>query len=175
MKAIIICANGVEECEALLTYDLLSRANIETYLVGFDKNIVSSHNVKFETNLLLEEINPDDYDCLILPGGLKGTENLENSKLVQDLIDKYVKDDKYVCAVCAAPSILLHKGLLRSNEFTCFPGFESGYISTNEKCHQDGKFITGKGLGATIEFAAKIIENLTDKETSANVLNKIQY
>ena len=175
MKAIIIVNNGLEECEALLTYDLLYRAGIETDLVGLSEEIVSSHDVVFKAHRLLDDVNPDDYDCLVLPGGMPGTTNLENDQRVQNIIDLFVKEDKYIAAICAAPSILIHKGLLENNKFVCFPGFESGLVPADTKAIQDGKFITGKGLGAAFEFAYLIIKNLVSEDKAKEVLNKIQY
>ncbi len=175
MKAIIIINNGLEECEALVTYDLLFRAGIEVELVGFTNEVLSSHNVTFKAHKLLDEINPNDYDCLILPGGMPGTKNLENDQRVQDMIDLFVKQDKYIAAICAAPSILIHKGLLKNNKFICYPGFESGLLPANEKAVQDNKFITAKGLGAVFEFSYLIIKNLINEDKAKQILNQIQY
>ena len=175
MKAIIIINNGLEECEALVTYDLLFRAGIEVELVGFTNEVLSSHNVTFKAHKLLDEINPNDYDCLILPGGMPGTKNLENDQRVQDMIDLFVKQDKYIAAICAAPSILIHKGLLKNNKFICYPGFESGLLPANEKAVQDNKFITAKGLGAVFEFSYLIIKNLINENKAKQILNQIQY
>ena len=175
MKTMIIVNNGLEECEALVTYDLLYRAGIDVELVGLSKEIESSHKVVFKANKLIDEINPNDYECLILPGGMPGTKNLENDERVQQLIDLFVKQDKYVCAICAAPSILIHKGLLNNRKFICFPGFENGLTPANEKAVQDNKFITGKGLGAAFEFSYLIIKNLISEEKAKEVLDKIQY
>ena len=175
MKCAIICAQGLEECEALVTYDILFRSGIETDLLGLEKDIVSSHKVNFKTHKLLSEVNILDYDCIVLPGGIPGTNNLEASPLVQKAIDEFVKHGKYIAAVCAAPSILIHKGLLKDNKFTCYPGFESYLKSTGAKAYQDNKFITGKGLGATIEFAAMIVKNLVGEDKAKETLNKIQY
>lgn len=175
MKTMIIVSNGLEECEALVTYDLLYRAGIDVELVGLSKEIESSHKVVFKANKLIDEINPDDYECLVLPGGMPGTKNLENDERVQHLIDLFVKQDKYVCAICAAPSILIHKGLLNNRKFICFPGFENGLTPANEKAVQDNKFITGKGLGAAFEFSYLIIKNLINEEKAKEVLDKIQY
>ena len=175
MKAIIIINNGLEECEALVTYDLLFRAGIEVELVGFTSEVLSSHNVCFKAHKLLDEINSNDYDCLILPGGMPGTKNLENDSRVQDMIDLFVKQDKYIAAICAAPSILIHKGLLKNNKFICYPGFESGLLPANEKAVQDNKFITAKGLGAVFEFSYLIIKNLINEDKAKQILNQIQY
>ena len=175
MKAAIICAQGLEECEALLSYDLLHRANIQVELLGLDSQITSSHNVTFNTHKLLKEVDIMDYDCLILPGGIPGTNNLEDSKDVQNAIDLFVNNNKLIAAVCAAPSILNHKGLLEDKKFTCYPGFECGLTSTKEKTVQNGNIITGIGLGGTIEFASLIIKNLLGEEKAQDVLKKIQY
>ncbi len=175
MKAMIIVNNGLEECEALVTYDLLYRAGIETDLVGFTKQIVSSHNVTFKAHRLLDEIDPLGYDCLILPGGMPGTRNLENDERVQKLIDLFVKEDRYIAAICAAPSILIHKGLLNGRKFICFPGFEGDLTPEKEKAVIDGKFITGKGLGAAFEFSYLIIKELVNEEKAKEILNKVQY
>lgn len=175
MKTMIIVANGLEECEALVTYDLLFRAGIETDLVGLENEIVSSHNVTFKPHKHINEINPDDYECLVLPGGMPGTLNLENDERVSKIIDKFVENNKLIAAICAAPSILIHKGLLGSNRFICYPGFENGLTPANGKAVQDNNFITGKGLGANFEFAYLIIKNLVSEEKAKEVISKIQY
>lgn len=175
MKTMIIVAQGLEECEALVTYDLLYRAGIETDLVGLDNEITSSHNVTFKAHKHIDNINPNDYDCLVLPGGMPGTLNLENDERVQKIIDLFVSQNKYIAAICAAPSILIHKNLLQNNKFICFPGFENGLTPVNEKAFQDEKFITGKGLGAVIEFSYLIIKNLINEDKAKEVISKIQY
>lgn len=175
MNTAILLAEGLEECEALVTYDLLYRAGIDVKLVGLTRDIVSSHGVKIETHLSIDELDGEDLECLILPGGMPGTRNLENDERVQKLIDLMIEKGRYVAAICAAPSILIHKGLLKDGGFTCFPGFESGLRSTEEKAHRDGKIITGKGLGAVNEFAALIISALLDEDKAEEVLKKIQY
>ena len=175
MKTMIIVADGLEECEALMTYDLLYRAGIKVDLIGSTKQIRSSHNVIFETHRLLDEIDPKEYECLVLPGGMPGTLNLEKDQRVQELIDLFVSEGKYVAAICAAPSILIHKDLLQNERFICFPGFENGMTPGKEKAIRDGRFITGKGLGAAVEFSYLIIESLVGKEKAEEVLERIQY
>ena len=175
MKTGIICAQGLEECEGLIVYDLLYRAGIEVELIGLEKEITSSHKLTFTTDKTIDEMNPNEYECLVLPGGMPGTKNLEASKIVNEMIDSFVKENKIVAAICAAPGILVRKGLLNDNEFTCFPGHESNKISTKEKVCIHGNFITARGMGVTIEFAAAIIEKLCGEEKAQEILQKIQY
>lgn len=175
MKVGIICAQGLEECEALVVYDLLFRAKIDVKLVGVNKEITSSHNLTFIPHLTIEEFDYENYDCIVLPGGMPGTINLEANQKVQEIIDYFVKENKYIAAICAAPSILIHKGLLKDNKFICFPGHENGLTPANVKAITDDRFITGKGMGAAIEFSYEIIKALDSEETAKEVLSKIQY
>lgn len=175
MKALIVCERGLEECEALIVYDLLTRAKIDTTLAGPTSPITSSHNLSFNIDEPIGLINPDDYDCLVLPGGMPGTTNLENNKTVNELIDSFVANNKLICAICAAPSILIKKGLLKDNEFTCYPGFECGLESTRKKVFIHNNIITANGMGSAIEFGLKIIEVLLGQNAASEIENKIQY
>ncbi len=175
MKVGIICAMGLEECEALLVYDLLYRAKIDVKLIGLEKQIESSHKVVFNTNMTIDEFDYQNWDCIILPGGLPGTLNLEANEKVQKIIDYYIENNKLIAAICAAPSILNHKGLLIEERFTCYPGFECGLKAANVKAIKQGNIITAKGLGAEFEFAYEIIKALTNEENAKEVLEKVQY
>ena len=176
MKVAILCAEGVEECEALLVYDLLYRAKLDVELLSVkDENITSSHNLTFKTNRLLKDVDIKEYDCLVLPGGDPGSKNLDANVLVHEAIDYFMKENKLIAALCSAPFILIKKGLLNDNEFTCFPECNEGKVSTEEKVHQHKNIITGKGLGATLEFSCMIIDNLLNKEVSEDILRRIQY
>ena len=175
MKALIICENGLEECEALIVYDLLFRAGIDVTLAGPTPEITSSHKLTFKINEPIGLIDPSYYNCLILPGGMPGTKNLENNKDVNNIIDEFAKEKKLICAICAAPSILINKGYLKDDEFTCYPGFEGDYRSTNEKVHVYRNFVTANGLGSAVDFSLKIIEILLGKGNADAIKNKIQY
>ena len=175
MKAAILCAPGLEECEALMVYDLLYRAGIDVKLIGLEDEIVSSHEVRFMPHMNIIDFDPKDCDCLILPGGMPGTLNLEASERVQELIDYFIKEDRYVAAICAAPSILIHKGLIESGRFVCFPGFENDLKPAEGKSHVEGKIITGKGVGAAFEFSYEIIRLLEGEEKARETLARTQF
>ena len=115
MKAGIICTNGLEECEALVTYDLLYRAGIEVKLIGTDKIIKSSHNVEFISQILIDDFDYQNYDCLILPGGMPGTKNLEANRKVSDIIDYFVDNGKLTIMVW--PSIMHPWANINKNVF----------------------------------------------------------
>ena len=175
MKAGILCAPGLEECEALMVYDLLYRAGIDVKLIGLEDEIVSSHKVRFMPHMNINDFDPGDCDCLILPGGMPGTLNLEASEKVQELIDLFVREDRYIAAICAAPSILIHKGLVEDGKFVCFPGFENGLTPAQGKSFVNGKIITGKGVGAAFEFSYEIIRLLEGEEKARETLARTQF
>ena len=163
----VFLANGFEEIEALAVVDVLRRAELDVLTVGVGEDfVIGSHQIAVacdipEKNLILD----DKVEAIILPGGMPGTLNLEKSTVVQKAIDWAVENDKLVCAICAAPSILGHKGLLDGKEATCFPGFEeelSGAKISKSFVVKDGNFITAKGMGSAIEFGLQIAEILTN-------------
>lgn len=165
----LFLANGFEEIEALAPLDILRRAEIEVVTVGIgDDVITSSHGVSImcDTTDFDLPLN-DDLQMIVLPGGMPGTLNLEASASVQTAIDYCVNTDKYVAAICAAPSILGHKGLLLGKTATCFPGFAEqlqGSHLTGAPVEVDGKFITGRGAGVSLEFGYRLVEILHSKQ-----------
>ena len=172
-------ADGFEEVEAIAPVDILRRAGIEVKTVGVTGEIVaSSHNIKVVPDIALSEVVLDDkLEAVILPGGLPGATNLEESCEVQKAIDFAADNDKYVCAICAAPQILGHKGLLKGREAIAYPGFENeleGAIISEKYVAVDGKFITAKGAGVATEFGLAIVSALKDKDTAEKIGKAIQ-
>ena len=107
---------------------------------------------------------------IVLPGGMPGADNLENCPEVQAAIDYCSENNKYIAAICAAPKILGHKGLLDGRYCTCFPGYESemkNAVPNGKSVVVDGSFITAKGAGVSIQFGLKLVEVLTSKDKAS--------
>lgn len=175
----VFLAKGFEEIEALTVVDYLRRAELEVYTVGIGGKIITgSHNIPVFCDLDENEVEvSSDIDCIVLPGGMPGTLNLEANKTVNQFIDYCSEDDKYICAICAAPSILGHKGLLNGKKACCFPGFEDELIGADvseDFVCKDGKYITARGMGAAIEFSREITATLTDKNTADRIKASLQ-
>lgn len=174
----VFLADGFEIIEALAPVDMLRRAKIEVKTVGVTGNTVkSSCGVEVNSDISIDDYDPSNIEAVILPGGMPGTLNLEKSDKVQQAIDFAVKADKFVCAICAAPSILGHKGLLKGKNAIAFPGFESeleGAEISEKFVVTDGKFITAKGAGVATEFGLEIVKQLKDEELSESIRNTIQ-
>lgn len=174
----LFLADGFEIIEALAPVDMLRRAKINVQTVGVTgKTVCSSCGVEVNADITMDEFEYQDVDAVVLPGGMPGTINLENSAAVQSAIDKAVEDQAFVCAICAAPSVLGHKGLLKGKEAIVFPGFEDaldGAVLSDKYVVTDGKFITAKGAGVATQFGLEIVRALTDDETAENVRKTIQ-
>ncbi len=167
----VFLANGFEELEAIAPIDILRRAGVDVKTVGIGSNqITAAHEITVKTDTTADKINlSEDVDMIVLPGGMPGADNLENSDIVQSSIDFCVNNNKYVAAICAAPKILGNKGLLNGRNATCFPGFEkylTGAQLSSNLVVVDDKFVTSKGAGACIKFGLKLVELLVDKEKS---------
>lgn len=174
----LFLANGFETIEALAVVDMLRRAKIDVKTVGvIGKIVTSSHNIDVTADIEIDEFDVKDADAVVLPGGMPGTLNLEADKTVQGAIDYCVENKKYVCAICAAPSILGHKGLLKGKEAICFPGFENdltGAILSDKYVVTDGLIITARGAGVAVDFGLEIVKALKGEETAENVRKTIQ-
>lgn len=175
----VFLAAGFEEIEALATVDFLRRADLEVYTVGVGgKLIVGAHNIPVFCDLDEREIKLDnELEAIVLPGGMPGTLNLEKSQTVQDAIQFCVQTDKKICAICAAPSILGHKGVLNGKKACCFPGFEqelTGATVSNDFTCTDGNIITAKGAGSAISFGYEIAKQLASKAKADKIKASLQ-
>lgn len=174
----VFLANGFEETEAIAPIDIMRRCRLEVLTVGVGgKVITSSHGIPVTCDITADEIKLDDnLQLILLPGGLKGTQNLDASAEVSAAIDFCVKNDRYIAAICAAPTILGKRGLLEGKKAICYQGMEDdlkGAVVTHEPAVCDGKFITSRGAGASIAFGLKIAEVLISPEKSAEIAAQI--
>ena len=174
----IFLAEGFEELEAAAPADILRRAGFDVKTVGIgEQTVAGSHGIKVSADITDVQISVDDMDMVILPGGTAGTKNLERSPIVRASINYCAQNGKYVAAICAAPSVLGHMGLLNGQTAICYPGYESsleGAVISKDPVCVSGKYITGKGAGVAVDFALKIVEVLGGKEKSQKIRKEIQ-
>lgn len=174
----VFLADGFEIIEALAPVDMLTRAKIDVKTVGVTGKVVkSSCGVQVVADMEINEFEFYDVQAVVLPGGMPGTLNLENCDAVQKIIDNAVNVNIPVCAICAAPSILGHKGLLLDKNATCFPGFEDaleGAVLSNNGVVCDGNFITAKGAGVSVDFGLEIVKKLKGEALAEEIRKTIQ-
>ena len=174
MRGLILLADGFEDTEALTTRDVLMRAGIEitTASITDRLEVESSFGLHVLADALLKLIfDTTPYDFIVLPGGGRGTRNLGESPLVTQYIEKFVKANKLVCAICAAPSVVGKLGYLANEKYTCFAGFNQGFAGefTGNEVEVSGNFITARSMRYSVPFALAIIERLLGKEAKAKV------
>ena len=120
----VFLAEGFEETEALAPVDVMRRAKLDVKTVGVTGECVtSSHGVPVKADITIDNIDLDDVQGVVLTGGMPGTLNLEANEKVIEAVKYSCENGKIVAAICAAPSILGHLGILDGKKATCFPCF----------------------------------------------------
>ncbi len=175
----VFLADGTEETEAIATIDMLRRAELDVMTLGIGSQmIMGSHNIGIVCDADVKNIVPDDsMQAVVIPGGMPGTLNIEKSQHAQKLIDYAYENSRLIAAICAAPSVLGHKGILKGKKATCFPGFESeleGAEVLPDGVVEDGNIITAKGAGVAIEFGLKIAERFAGRDEAEKIYKSIQ-
>lgn len=174
----LFLADGFEEIEALTPVDLLRRAKIDVKTVGIgQKTVMGAHNIPVVADMACDEVQAD-FEGVILPGGLPGTTNLEADPTVQKALCIAAENGKMIAAICAAPSIPGHCGLLQGKQAICYPGFEQELIGAEiakVSVVRDGNMITAKAAGAATEFALEIIRYLRDDAAAQQIACAIHY
>lgn len=178
---VVFLAEGFEEIEALATVDILRRAALPVTTVGIGGGMVrGSHGIVVQADCSDADFAAAPLPALhavVLPGGMPGTRHLEQSDVVQKTIDAAAQQGAWLCAICAAPSILGHKGLLKGRHAVCYPGFEAdlyGALAAKGPAVTDGRFITADGPGAALEFGLEIVRHLADEETARRLRASMQ-
>jgi 4-methyl-5(b-hydroxyethyl)-thiazole monophosphate biosynthesis len=178
-KALVILADGFEEIEALTIVDILRRSGVITITAGVSTNpITSARNVQLNADKHVNSIDCNDFDMIILPGGMPGAENIDQNKTVERLLQCFNKKEKYIAAICASPFILSNKGLLKDKKATSYPSFENQVNAKeylDESVVVDGKIITSRGPATAAEFSFKLAELLVGQEKVEELKKAMLY
>jgi putative intracellular protease/amidase len=126
MKVLALIFNGFEEEEAVAPFALLRRAGIDLTIASNSTSVTGSHNITLSNISLLDNLDYTNYDALLLPGGAH-YKFLQKSKEVHNIINHFIKNDKYVCAICASPTILGELGYLKNKKYTCFTSMNNDF------------------------------------------------
>jgi protein deglycase len=174
-SVLVPLAQGCEELEAVTIIDLLRRAGIKVTTAGLDDQpITASRGVILIPDTTLYEALKNDYDMMVLPGGLPGADYLNADTRIHELLKKMAHSEKFIAAICAAPKVLASAGLLDGKRATAYPGtLEKLDLNdttvTTETIVKDGKVITSRGPGTAMDFALVLIEQLLGTEKRKEV------
>ncbi len=170
----VFLAEGFEEIEALAPVDVLRRGGVKVQTVGVTgKTVNGSHGIPVVCDITIDEATDKGLEAVVLPGGLPGTTNLEKNADVQRFLDIADERKLIIGAICAAPSVLGHKGLLVGKNTVCFPGFESELKGANVldvPSVRDGNIVTGWGAGGSLAFAFELLAAITGDKAAADKL-----
>ena len=173
----LFLANGFEEIEALTPLDVLRRAGVPVTTVGVGgDSIMGAHGIRVQADIPDTMYRDSSPDMIILPGGMPGSENLDNSRVVDAALRAAARNDAYLCAICAAPLVLGKRGYLAGKRATCYPGFES-YLegaTVGGKVIRDGRVITAAGMGVAQEFGLEMVSVLVSPERADEIRRAIQ-
>ncbi len=159
----VFLATGFEDIEAIAPVDIMRRAGLEVQTVSItgEEIVTSAHGVGIASDLLLSDVDFSSAEMLVLPGGLPGSTNLDACKPLTEAIKRHFESGGPIAAICAAPLVYGHLGLLKGRRATCYPGVErelTGATYTAAIVERDGNIITGKGPAAAFEFGYTIVD-----------------
>ena len=161
-------APGFEEVEAVTPVDILRRAGADVVTAGtVDGIIVGRNGIKVLADKSIDDVVDDEFDMLLLPGGMEGTNNLKADDRVSRIIEHHDEQGRYIAAICAAPTVLLSTGIPGRHRLTSHPSVKSEFKQENysdERLVLDGNLITSRAVGTAMEFAFKLVELLYGKE-----------
>ncbi|MEQ8288127.1 MAG: DJ-1/PfpI family protein [Gammaproteobacteria bacterium] len=167
-RVLIPLAQGCEELEAVTIIDLLRRAEITVITAGLDNNpVTASRKTVLIPDTDLDTALTEEFDMVVLPGGLPGADYLDKDPRIRDMLVKMANSEKFTAAICAAPKVLASAGLLKGKQATAYPGIlesDTDTEITGEAVVTAGKVITSRGPGTAMDFALTLIEQLVGKD-----------
>ncbi len=186
MKQVVVpLAHGFEEIEAVTVVDILRRAGISVTIAGVEAGtppcaVEGRTGIKLVPDLSLDEVKASDFDMVVLPGGLKGTQTLQRDPRVARLLRSFEEGGRYIAAICAAPTVLAAHGMIAGRKLTSHPSVQaqlSGALYDEGRVVIDGKLVTSRGPGTAMEFAMALVEILMGpqkvEEVNQGVLAKV--
>ncbi|XP_014502312.2 protein DJ-1 homolog B [Vigna radiata var. radiata] len=176
-KVLLPIAEGTEPMEAVIIADVLRRAGADVTVASASASlsVLARHDVKIVADALVSDVVGTSFDLVALPGGIPGVENLRDCKVLEGLVKKHVEEGQLYAAVCAAPAVVLGPwGLLNGLKATCFPTLMeklASYAATTveSRVQVDGKLVTSRAPGTTMEFAVALVEQLMGKVKAEEV------
>ena len=182
-KVLLLLAEGFEEIEAISVVDILRRAEIPVVVaaVGDSLEVEGGHGIVVLADTLLKEVDPEEFSLVVLPGGRKGVENMEKDPYVKKILESFSSKGKNIAAICAAPSLLAKRGLLKGKKATSYPSFqeilekEGAKVEKTLPVVEEEKIITSQGPATAMEFALYLVEKLKGEKIKKDLAERLLY
>lgn len=174
-KTFLFLADGFEETEVIAVADVLLRGGVKLQIVSLSEKleVKGAHGITVVSDIMLNQLNEEQANCLVFPGGMPGAKNIADNKMVCELLQRHYDKGGYVAAICAAPAMVLSQlHTERKIRMTCYPGFEK-YLTNSvvvaDGVVVDGNVITGKGPAFAIPFGLAVLEQIVSPEVAKEV------
>ncbi len=172
-------ADGTEEIEAVCIIDVLRRADIEVTVARVatrdnqSLEIVASRGVLLRAEMEIAACSEENFDALVIPGGLPGAEHLRDDATLTSLLKRHHENGKILAAICAAPAVVLqHHGLIGEHRATCYPGMMNDLPAasrSSERVVSNGTLITSRGPGTALEFSVELVRVLCGSQKGEEI------
>ncbi|GHU66851.1 thiazole biosynthesis protein ThiJ [Clostridia bacterium] len=173
-------ADGFEEIEALTVCDILRRAGLKTETVSIMGRlpVTGAHGIEVVADIVFEDAVYNSCELIVLPGGMPGAENLDNHARLREKIQSFAVQGKKLAAICAAPLVLGHAGVLEGKEATCYPGFEvelTGAVLTETAVCVSDNITTSRGPATAAAFAFELVRQLKGDAVSDSIARDMLF
>ena len=176
-RVLVGVADGTEELEAVTIIDVLRRAALDVVVasVAPGHEVACSRGVRLVADRLIGECLDEQWDAVVVPGGMQGASNLADNEAFVSLLNKQNDANRLIGAICAAPKVVLAShGLLDGRSATAYPGFREeleqfGGVPSDDAVVLDGNIITSQGPGTAMQFALALVTKLCGEEVSHKV------
>ena len=173
----MLLGTGFEETEAIAPLDLLRRAGVEVTTVGLNGKIIyGGHGIGVEADIEIDQLDRNNLEMIILPGGLGGVASIRGCQAAMDAVRYAYENGKYTAAICAGPTVLADLGIVDGRNATCYPGCEGQMGSAKmveAAAVTDGKLITGTSAGCAVPFGLALISALKGQEEADRIAQQI--
>ena len=183
-KALVFAATGFEPMELVVTVDFLRRAGVQVTVasIGSKLQVDAAHGMTIVADALLKDVQGQDFDLVVCPGGMPGTKNLAKDKTVVELVKKQFGAGKLCGAICAAPGFVFAEacGIMKGKKGCGYPGCDKAIETTGgtlltDDVVVDGNIVTARGPAVAAKFALALIENLCGKAKADEVAHGAIY
>ncbi len=176
----ILLGNGFEETEAIAPCDILRRADIPVQFVGLNGALIrGGHGIQVQADLSPEEMDLDAMEMIVLPGGMGGVNSILGCEKALQAVTYAWTHDRYVAAICAAPTILAKLGITDGKKAICYPGLEdrmgSALMQENVPTVTDGKLLTSAGPGTALDFGLLLVKALKGEACAEQIKAGLVY
>lgn len=175
----IILGTGFEEIEAVAPCDILRRGGVDVRFAGIGGKLITGGNgITVQADCTVEEMDLEQMDMIVLPGGMGGVRSILGSETAMDAVRWAHENGRFVAAICAAPSILAKLGITDGKQAVVYPGMEPEMgtaLMQDANAVRDGRVLTGRAPGAALDFGYLLLGTLKDEETAQRVRSGMVY